>query len=51
MRERVSDEDEDDSLSKKIADLTDNVKDMRREIAEMKADQDAVEVTVLLTTF
>lgn len=46
VRERGSDLDSEDEfdLGKKIADLNDNVKNLRREIAEMKADQNAVEV-------
>jgi len=38
----TSDEDE-ESLPKKIVDLTDTVRELRREIGEMRADQDTVE--------
>ncbi|XP_070500518.1 putative leucine-rich repeat-containing protein DDB_G0290503 [Chironomus tepperi] len=36
-------EEDDDSLPKKIGDLTDTVRELRREIGEMRADQDIME--------
>lgn len=39
----TSEEDE-ESLPKKIGDLTDTVRELRREIGEMRADQDTMEV-------
>jgi hypothetical protein len=40
-----SDEDDDEKLPKKVEDLLDMVKGLRREIAELRADQSSIEVT------
>ena len=45
IKERISDsDDENEDLSKKIGELSENVKDLRREIVELKAGQKAAEV-------
>lgn len=42
-------DEDDETLPKKINDLTDMVRELRREIGEMKADQDTLEVINILT--
>lgn len=42
----TDDEEEDEKLPKKIDDLADMVKGLRREIAEFRADQNSIEVKI-----
>lgn len=47
----LEDEDDDEKLPKKIDDLSDMVKGLRREIAEFRADQSSIEVKELTEMF
>lgn len=51
VSDNTSDEDDEEKLPKKIDDLLDIVKGLRREIAEFRADQNTIEVTDHLQTF
>jgi hypothetical protein len=42
---RIDDEVDDEKLPKKIEDLTDMVKNLRSEIAELRADQNSIQVS------
>lgn len=48
VSENLDDEDDDEKLPKKVDDLLDMVKGLRREIAEFRADQTTIEARVLL---
>lgn len=47
VSENTSDEDDEEKLPKKVDDLLDMVKGLRREIAEFRADQNTIEVTLI----
>lgn len=46
LPDRRDSSDEDDSLSKKIGDLTDTIKELRNEIGELRAERDNSEVLI-----
>lgn len=46
VSDNTSEEDDEEKLPKKIDDLLDMVKGLRREIAEFRADQNTIEVNI-----